>query len=89
MSIFCDVVFEHNPEKVVYTGQLLRGIVHLVLTEPKNVRGIFIRIVGEARVRWREGRNSCDSTGKQEYLNEKTYLIGGDRGIYFICKITC
>lgn len=39
MSESCEIVFENNPEKVFYGGQLLRGRVKLTLAEPVTVKG--------------------------------------------------
>lgn len=82
MPTSCEIEFENNPLKVVYTGQLLRGTVRLNLTEEKNVRGIYINIYGSAHVKWSKGSGNrrVTHTGKEEYLNEKTYFVGGPSG---------
>lgn len=82
MAIECFIDFENNPSKVVYTGQLLRGNVQLKLTEPKNVRGVYIKIKGKAYAHWTEGSgdNRKSYTGEEEYINERTYFVGGNSG---------
>lgn len=82
MPTTCDIEFNNNPQKVLYAGQLLSGSVRLVLTEQKTVRGIYVRIIGKAYCHWTEGTgdNRKSYTGSEEYLNEKTYFVGGEHG---------
>lgn len=79
MPSTCIIDFENNPLKVIYAGQLLRGTVALTLTETKSVRGVYIRIRGTAYARWTSGsgRSRSTNTGKEDYLDEKTYFVGG------------
>lgn len=79
MPTTCEIDFENNPLKVIYAGQLLRGTVRLNLTEEKNVRGVYIRIHGTAHCHWTEGSgdNRKSYTGDEDYLNERTYFVGG------------
>lgn len=85
MPLTCEIDFENNPQKVLYAGQLLRGSVRLTLTEEKNVRGVYIRIYGTAYCHWTEGSgdNRKSYTGKEDYLNEKTYFVGDNHGNVF------
>lgn len=76
--VACEIEFENNPNKIYFAGQMLRGTVQLTLTEAKTVRSIYIQIHGKGYCRWIQGRASY--TGKQEYLNETTYFIGGSDG---------
>lgn len=55
MPTTCKIEFENNPSQVVYSGQLLRGTVHLTLTSAKNIRGAYIKINGSAYAHWSEG----------------------------------
>lgn len=82
MPTTCEIEFDNNPAKVIYAGQLLRGTVRLTLTEQKSVRGVYIRILGTAYCHWSEGAgdNRKSYTGKEDYLNEKTYFVGGTSG---------
>lgn len=82
MPTTCAVDFENNPAKVIYSGQLLRGTINLNLTQPKDVRGVYIRIKGDAYARWTQGSGDKRKTytGAEDYLDEKTYLIGGEDG---------
>lgn len=82
MPTSCEIDFENNPMKVIYAGQLLRGTVRLHLTEHKDVRGIYVRIYGTAHARWStgSGKNRKTYTGDEDYLNEKTYFVGGPDG---------
>lgn len=74
----CDITFENNRLKVFSTGKLLRGSVHLTLQEEKKVRGVYVRIWGRAYARVRSGKSTYK--GKEDYLNEKIYLVGGRNG---------
>lgn len=92
MPTTCELDFENNPMKVMYAGQLLRGTVRLHLTEEKNVRGIYIRINGTAYAHWSEGSGKTRKTytGNEDYLDEKTYFVGGtdgtvSRDVFFFC----
>lgn len=39
MSIVCEIEFENSPSKVIYSGQLLRGNVFVVLKEETVIQG--------------------------------------------------
>lgn len=79
MPITCDIKFENNPAKVVSAGQPICGKVRLALTERKIVRGVYIQIYGSAFVRWIDVQNERpkEYTGKEVYLNEISYFVGG------------
>lgn len=79
MPTNCNIEFENNPNRIVYAGQLLRGTVRLTLTEEKNARGVYIRIKGKAYCHWSRGKNNT-YTGREDYLNETTYFVGGRDG---------
>lgn len=83
MSVTCEIDFENNPNKIFYAGQLLRGTVRLTLREEEKVRGVFIRIYGKAYCRWtrRRGKSTVTYVGREDYLNQTTYLIGAEEGI--------
>lgn len=83
MPITCEVDFENNPMKVIYAGQLLRGMVRLTSTEHLNVRSIFIKIQGKAHAQWQDGtgEKSKTFTGDEDYLNERTYFV--NRSTYY------
>lgn len=78
MPTTCVIEFENNPLKVYYTGQLVRGNVRINVTNQKKVRGVFIKIKGEAYARWTtgSGKNKRTHTGKEEYLHERTHFMG-------------
>lgn len=78
-----EIIFENNPHKVIYAGQLLRGNAILTLTEAKTIRGVYIRIKGNAYCSWEEGVGDSKETftNREIYLNEKTYLFGDSFGI--------
>lgn len=82
MSITCEIEFENNPFKVIYAGQLLRGTIRLGLTEEKTICGIFVKLSGKAYALWTQGCGDKRKTytGKEEYLNAETCLVGGRDG---------
>lgn len=47
MPTICKIDFENNPMKVLYAGQLLKGTVKLTLTSQKDIRGVYINILGK------------------------------------------
>lgn len=55
MPTACEIEFENNPLKAVYSGQLLRDNVNSSLNEWKKVRGVFINICVKAFCHWRKG----------------------------------
>lgn len=77
-----EIDFENNPEKVFYAGQLVRGTIKMTLTSEKTVRGVYIIITGKAYCHWTtgSGNDRKSHTGKEDYLEEKTYLYGDDNG---------
>lgn len=85
MPTTCIVDFENNPQKVLYAGQLLRGTVQLTLTEEKNVRGVFIHVLGQAYAHWtkKRGKRTKHYRGEETYLDERTYFVGGSEGEYW------
>lgn len=85
----CAIEFENNPDKVYYSGQLICGNVQLSLNEKKDVRGVFLKIVGRAYVRWTEGYGQHRTTykGKEPFLDKQIYLIGGSDGNNLYQKI--
>lgn len=74
----CVIEFENNPAKVYYTGQLICGNIYLSLNENRNVRGICVKIIGKAYVRWSEeyGENPSVYTGKEIFFDERIDLDG-------------
>lgn len=85
MSVICQIEFENNPSKVVYSGQLLRGNVYLTLTQITSFRNISVRICGDAYSRWTDGFSDDEKTytGNENYLNERIYLVRGQEGTNF------
>lgn len=87
MPTNCKIEFENNPKKIVYAGQLLRGKVQLNFNVQKTVRSVYIRLHGMAFCTWKQGRKP--SQGKEEYLNDITYFVGGinNGNVYKMMKI--
>lgn len=82
MPTTCVIEFENNPARVIYTGQILRGRVHLKLTKAKTLHGIYIKVVGSAKTHFKTHDSSKAATnkGKEEYLDERSYLVGAPNG---------
>ena len=90
MPTTCVFILENNPMKVIYTGQLLRGIARITLTNGKTVRGIYVNIYGTAHAKWSKsaGKSRIVHTGDEDYLNERTYFVGGPSGNAFYDLLT-
>lgn len=78
MSTTCDIEFENNRLKIVYTGQVLRGTVRLNLMDTINVRSVYIRVNGKAFAQWRVGQSY--TTAQEKCLDEKMQLAGDTIG---------
>lgn len=83
MTVNCDVQYDNNPQGIFYAGQSMSGSVVLNLSEPDSVNAISIKIEGFTVVNWSERRpqgqrrRSRHFSGRQDYLNTLTYLVGG------------
>lgn len=86
MTIECSIGFEDNPSRCYYSGQSLRALVHLTITEPKKVRGVFIQLSGTGSVRWSKqaGRTRKTYKGEEDYLDVRKYVLGGPNGNTFL-----
>ncbi|XP_034943031.1 arrestin domain-containing protein 17 isoform X2 [Chelonus insularis] len=84
------IIFD-NPWSTYYPGQTVTGRVILALDSPKKLRGVNIKIKGEANTCWatdrqqlnQEGRYENESqtvTGHEEYFNIQYYLLGSPSG---------
>ncbi|XP_037041430.1 arrestin domain-containing protein 3-like [Bradysia coprophila] len=73
----CSIVFENNPNRVYYTGQVVNGCVHLAINEPTVVRAIYANIVGRGYCKWIEGSKHTSTYSKEEvYFSRKIYYVG-------------
>lgn len=81
----CHIAFDHNPMKIVYSGQSVHGTVQLNLAEEINVRGIYIHLYGGAYTNWR-AHLKCYKihAGSEDYLTQRIYLLGATNGIDYI-----
>lgn len=82
MPTTCQLEFENNPSKVIYSGQYLHGKVHMSLTREITVRCVYLKILGNASTLWTKGDSSHGKTfkGSEEYLDEQTDFVGGTNG---------
>lgn len=83
MTVECEIEFENNPLRVIYAGRFLNGTVHLtVKNEEKTIRGVYLKINGNAHCHWSRGvrkfKKSCSADEK--FFCEVIYLIGSSDG---------
>lgn len=77
MPTNCKIEFENNPEKIYYSGQIVRGTVKLTLTDAKIVRGIYMQLFGDGYISFYEKRFES----KETYLNLlRLSLLDGNNG---------
>lgn len=74
MTFSCEIIFNRNPAKVFYTGQILRGYIHLALKNQQYIRGIDVHLNGIVLASWQIGRafRRC----KEDCLNVHKNIIG-------------
>lgn len=77
MPTTCEIEFDNNPLKVMYSGQVLRGNVKLTLTESIKVRCVYLKIVGEGYCHW---TNEGTFTGRESYIDESRCFVDGSEG---------
>lgn len=77
MPTTCEIEFDNNPLKVVYSGQLLRGNVKLTLTDLIKVRGVYLKICDEGYCHW---TNERSFTGREDYIDERRCFVDGSEG---------
>lgn len=82
MPTTCAIEFLNNPQRAIYSGQLLCGTVNLTLTSAKHVRGVKIKIIGRGHCHWTtgSGKNRKSHSANESYLDEETYFIGSNDG---------
>ncbi|XP_015118177.1 arrestin domain-containing protein 17 isoform X1 [Diachasma alloeum] len=84
------IVFD-NPWSTYYPGQTVTGRIIVVVDSVKKIRGINVKIKGEANTCWatdrqelnHEGRYEKESetvTGHEEYFNIQSYVVGTASG---------
>lgn len=76
----CEIEFENYANGAIYTGQLLRGTVRLILPSQKSVRGVYVQICGEAFAEWTPKTQKTAVAAQTVHLNEKLYFVDGNRG---------
>lgn len=74
MTFPCEIVFHRNPTKVFYSGQNLRGYVHLSLKSEQDIRSIHVYLNGIVLASWEIGRafRRC----KEDCLSLQNCIIG-------------
>ncbi|KAL7037279.1 hypothetical protein ACKWTF_009150 [Chironomus riparius] len=86
MVTSCEIKFDNNPNGTYLSGQMITGKVILNLSEKKKVRSVYLKIEGYAKCSWTvtkgrgNGRRSITYKGREDYLNQVTYLLGTESG---------
>ncbi|CRK98609.1 CLUMA_CG012196, isoform A [Clunio marinus] len=86
MVTSCEIRFDNNPKATFQSGQTITGTVILTLTEKKKFRALYLKIEGSAKCMWTvtkgtgNKRRSVTYSGKEDYLNQVTYLFGSQSG---------
>lgn len=78
-STSCEINFENNRMQVVYSGQIIRGVVRLTLTEEKLVCSAIVQFNGTAY-----NVNNGVNTNNMNFFEKKKYLIDRDNGKIFM-----
>ncbi|CAH2049372.1 unnamed protein product, partial [Iphiclides podalirius] len=91
MGIKEATIYLDNDLNTYYAGQTVNGRIEYVFDKPKKVRGIHVKIKGEAHTEWSESKEEQDSqgktqvtdtthTGNEEYFQISYYLLGSNSG---------
>ncbi|XP_061379666.1 arrestin domain-containing protein 17 [Danaus plexippus] len=91
MGIKEAVIYLDNQWNTYYAGQTVNGRIEYVFDSPKKVRGIHVKIKGEAHTEWSESKEEQDAegktqstdtlhTGNEEYFQISYYLLGSNTG---------
>ncbi|KAI4477956.1 hypothetical protein M0804_012436 [Polistes exclamans] len=86
-----DITFDNNPWKIYYPRQTVSGNIVLVIDGVKKIRGICVKVKGEANTYWTTDKETLDNTGNyrdenatfsahEEYFQTKYYLVGSASG---------
>ncbi|XP_026741455.1 arrestin domain-containing protein 17 [Trichoplusia ni] len=84
-------IYFDNQWNTYYAGQTVNGRIEYVFDSPKKVRGIHVKIKGEAHTEWCESKEEQNSEGKtetsdtmhtghEEYFQISYYLLGSNSG---------
>lgn len=74
MTISCEIVFERNSAKEFYSGQYLRGFIHLALKTQQNIHSLHVKLHGIAHARWKIGHDYRQF--KEDCINHQMTIIG-------------
>ncbi|XP_058456229.1 arrestin domain-containing protein 3-like isoform X1 [Malaya genurostris] len=97
----CDISFDENSHGVFLAGQTLAGQVDVTVPKVKKVKSVYLKISGQATVKWTESVGSGVSvvySGREEYVNHVVVLMGsaeedemelteGLHKFHFSCKL--
>ena len=69
-----------NEEKTFSEGDTISGRVTFTLTKDTKVKGLMVKVKGDANVKWTEGFGDDETTysAHKRYLKLKEYLIPED-----------
>ncbi|XP_058840171.1 arrestin domain-containing protein 3-like [Topomyia yanbarensis] len=77
----CDISFDDNSYGVFLAGQSIAGQVEVSVPKVKRVKSVYLKISGQATVKWAESRGTGASviySGREEYINHTVVLLGSD-----------
>ncbi|XP_055532879.1 arrestin domain-containing protein 3-like [Wyeomyia smithii] len=79
----CDISFDDNTHGVYLAGQTLAGQVEVTVPKVKKVKSIYLRISGQACVKWTDSQGTGISvvySGREEFINHTIVLLNNDAG---------
>ncbi|XP_015524636.1 arrestin domain-containing protein 17 [Neodiprion lecontei] len=77
------LAIEYDRENGIYLpGELVSGRIVANFSSPKEIRGLRVKVVGEAKVRWtvKRGKSRTVYRGEENYFSSLFHLIGSDSG---------
>lgn len=84
MPTICEIEFENNPNKVFFTGELVRGVVSITLSKKQMFKAIFIQFSGKSVTGWWTLEESFSS--EQIFFNQQLDLIEKSTGNFIVCR---
>lgn len=77
----CDISFDDNSHGVYLAGQTLAGHVDIVAPKAKKVKSVYLRITGQAYVKWEDSGGTGSSvtySGRVDYIEHKVVFLSSD-----------
>ncbi|XP_055620919.1 arrestin domain-containing protein 2-like [Toxorhynchites rutilus septentrionalis] len=77
----CDISFDDNSHGVYLAGQTLAGHVDIATQKAKKVKSVYLRITGQACVKWEDSGGTGSSvtySGREDYIEHKMVFLSSD-----------